>query len=93
MAASLTVKLLAEFLGSFLLMVSVLASGGNALVIGSTLALIVFLIGGLSGAAVNPAIAFGLWYKGVLSQSYAIAYTVVEVLGALAAVYAYRVVA
>lgn len=67
MVASTTIKLIAEFLGTFLLMVSILASGGNYLIIGATLAIIVFLIGGISGAAVNPAVAAGLWSSGSLS--------------------------
>jgi len=92
MASSLPIILLAEFLGTFLLMLSVLASGGNPLVIGATLAFIVFLTGGISGAAVNPALAAGLWYMGTLTQSKAIAYIVVEILGGLAAAYAYKIV-
>ena len=67
MAATTTVKLLAEFLGTFLLMISILVSGGNPLIIGATLALIVFVIGGVSGASVNPAVSAGLWYSGTLS--------------------------
>ena len=69
MAASTPVKLIAEFLGTFLLMVSILASGGNYLIIGATLGVIVFLIGGISGASVNPAVSAGLWSQGTLSTS------------------------
>jgi len=93
MNASLAIKLLAEFLGAFLLMLSILASGGNFLIIGLTLALIVFLTGGISGAAVNPAIAAGLWISGVLNSSTFAMYSIAEVLGGLAAAYSYKLVA
>ena len=92
MASTIAVKLLAEFFGAFLLMVSILASGGNFLVIGATLGLIVFLIGGISGACVNPAVAIGVWYSGTISTNLLLGYSVVELLGGLAAAYAYKVV-
>jgi len=91
--ASLPVKLLAEFLGAFLLMISIIASGGNFLIIGLTLAFIVFLTGGVSGAAVNPAVAAGLWYSGTLNTLTFSLYTVAEVLGALAAAASYQLIA
>jgi aquaporin Z len=93
MAASLFLKLISEFLGSFLLMVSILASGGNFLIIGATLAVIVFLTGGISGASVNPAVSAGLWYSGTLNTQTFVLYSLFEVLGAVAAAYSYRVIA
>ena len=87
------VPLVGEFLGAFLLMLSVLVSGGNALVIGLTLAFIVFLLGPLSGAAVNPAIAFASFFNGTLSLMDALLYIAVEYGGALSAVYAFKAVA
>jgi aquaporin Z len=91
--AGLPMKLTAEFLGTFLLMISILASGGNAIVIGLTLALIVFLTGGISGAAVNPAVSLGLWYSGSLSTAAFFAYSAVQLIGAVAGAYFYKVVA
>ena len=88
-----SVSLIAEFLGTFLLILSVLASGGNAYVIGATLAVIVLLIGKLSGAHVNPAISFTMYVKGGLSLNELLAYTVSQVLGGVASLYAYRVFA
>lgn len=87
------VKLVAEFLGTFLLMLAVLASGGSPIIIGAALALIVALVGGISGAAVNPALAAGLWYNGGLSNQLFGSYVVAEVLGAVSAVMAYKYVA
>ena len=89
----MTMKLIAEFFGAFLLMVSILASGGNFLVIGATLGLIVFLIGGISGASVNPAVSAGLWYSGTLNTQLFLMYSVVEILGGLAGAYSYKIVA
>lgn len=93
MAAGTGVKLLSEFLGTFLLMTSILVSGGNWLIIGATLALIVFLIGGISGASVNPAVSAGLWYSGSLSTQMFLFYSLVELAGGIAAVMAYNTVA
>ena len=86
-------SLFAEFLGAFLLMASIMASNGNAIVIGATLAIIVFLVGGISGAAVNPAVAAGLWYSGILSGEMFFLYSFFQILGALAAAFTYRIVA
>lgn len=88
-----SVSLIAEFLGTFLLVLSVLASGGNAYVIGATLAVVVLLIGKLSGGHVNPAISFTMFVKGGLSLKELLAYTVSQTLGGVASLYAYRVFA
>lgn len=93
MAAGMGVKLVAEFLGTFLLMTSILVSGGNFLIIGATLALIVFVIGGISGASVNPAVSAGLWYSGSLNTQMFALYSLVELAGGIAAVVAYNTVA
>ena len=92
-ATSLPIKLLSEFLGAFLLMISILASGGNFLIIGATLALIIFLTGSISGAAVNPAVGLGLWYSGTLNTVEFVMYSIVELLGGIAGAYSYSVVA
>jgi aquaporin Z len=88
-----SVSLIAEFLGTFLLVLSVLASGGNAYVIGATLAVIVLLTGKLSGAHVNPAISLTMYVKGGLSLKELMAYTASQCLGGVASLYAYRVFA
>lgn len=85
-------KLFAEFMGSAALMLSILASGYNPIIVGLTLAVLVFLLGGISGCVLNPAIGVGFWYSGSLSNLMFVLYTLVEVLGALAAAYAYRIV-
>jgi aquaporin Z len=82
--------LLAEFLGTFLLMLSILASGGNAWIIGATLALVVLLVGNLSGGYVNPAVSLAMFLKGALSTQELVSYAVVQLLGATASVYAFQ---
>jgi len=82
--------LLAEFLGSFLLILSVLASGGNAFVIGGTLTLVILLIGNMSGAHVNPAISLAMFIKGSLSLEEFVSFLVVQLVGATASLYAYN---
>jgi glycerol uptake facilitator-like aquaporin len=74
-------KLVAEFVGSAFLVFVIFASGGNYLMIGGALALIVLLLGKLTGAAVNPAVAFALYYAGRLDQAELFGYVLVEMLG------------
>ena len=87
------VSLIAEFLGTFLLVLSVFASSGNAYVIGATLAVVILLCKKLSGAHVNPAISFAMFMKGGLSVKEFMGYVVAQMLGGLASLYAYRVFA
>jgi len=86
-----TLVLLAEFLGAFLLTLSVFASGGTWWVIGGTLALIVLLIGRLSGGHVNPAISVAVYMKGALSLNELLAYVVAQIAGSVASLYVFRV--
>lgn len=83
---------LAEFFGTFLLLISILATG-NALVIGLTLALVIFLVGGLSGAHVNPAVSVAMLLNGSLSATELVMYAAVQIAGAAAAVYVFNALA
>lgn len=82
--------LLAEFLGTFLLGLAIIASGGNAFVTGGALALIILLIGSLSGGYVNPAITLAMYLKGSLSMQELLGVSAVQLLGASASVYTYN---
>lgn len=84
-----TLPLLAEFLGTFLLVLSILASG-NPWIIGLTLAIIMLLVGGLSGAHVNPAVSLAMYLRGSLTAMEYLAYATVQLLGATASLYAYQ---
>lgn len=82
-------KYLVEFLGTMFLMFVIFATG-NWAAIGAALAVGVFLGGSISGGAFNPAVAISLYAAGKLSKSDLIPYIIVEILGALAAFFAYK---
>jgi aquaporin Z len=84
--------LVAEFLGTFLLVMAVLGSG-NALVIGGTLGLLVLLLDGISGAHVNPAVSVAMLLKGAIGSMDFITYAIAQCAGGAAAFYAYQVLA
>ena len=84
--------LVAEFFGAFLLLISIFVTG-NAFVIGGTLALIVLLLGGISGAHVNPAVSVAMLLKGAISPTELATYTIAQCAGAAAAWYAYKTLA
>ncbi len=86
------IQLFAEALGTFALMSSILFTG-NALIIGLTLAVVVWAIGGISGGHVNPAVSFAMWLKGGLSNTKVILYYIAQFAGAAGALYAYKYLA
>jgi aquaporin Z len=86
----LGVRLAAEFLGTLLFILTIIATGGSSIFTGLVLAIIIFLIGDVSGAHVNPAVSFAMFLSGSLPASTFIAYSVVQLLGGLTAVYAYK---
>ena len=75
------IAILAEFLGTFALVTSIFVSGGNALIIGGTLALIVFALGSVSGANVNPAVSLAAFMNGSMTVGELIIYIAVQMLG------------
>ena len=87
-----SLALIVEFFGTFLLLISILATG-NSLMIGGTLALIVFLTGGISGGHVNPAVSLTMWLNGSITVAELCAYVAVQYAGGAAAYYAYKALA
>jgi aquaporin Z len=87
-----SLHLLSEFLGTFLLVMAVLATS-NPLVVGGTLALIVLLLGDVSGGHVNPAVSLAMMLKGALGTVEFVGYSVAQLVGGAAAWYAYKVLA
>ena len=81
--------LVGEFFGTFLLLLSILATG-NALIIGLTFTLVIFLIGDLSGAHINPAVSITMFMNSALSLSEFFSYAVVQCLGGISALFVYR---
>ena len=86
------VALLAEFFGTFLLIMSILATG-NALAVGATLALVIFLIGSLSGGHVNPAVSLAMFVNGSMTVAELLGYFAVQLLGGALAVFVYKALA
>ena len=84
--------LIAEFFGTFLLLMAIFATG-SPLIIGATLALDVFLLGGVSGSHVNPAVSLAMLIKGSISMTEFVSYTAAQLAGATSAWYAYQVLA
>jgi aquaporin Z len=82
----------AEFLGTFLLVLSIFASGGNWLVIGATLGVVVLLIGAVSGGHVNPAVSLAMYMNGSLKPMDLFSYVFAQLLGGASAYYAYKAV-
>jgi len=82
-------KYLVEFLGTMFLMFVIFATG-NWLAIGAALAVAALLGGAISGGAYNPAVTISLFAAGKLSKSDVLPYIMVQILGALAAFYAYK---
>lgn len=89
--------LVAEFLGTGILTLLVLSVQRStigvpffvALAAGLTVALVVFVFGGVSGGHTNPAVTIGLWTARKISTLSALLYVVVQLLGAWAAYYLY----
>jgi len=87
-----TLPLVAEFFGTFLLLMSIFVTG-NALIIGLTLSLNVWLLGGISGSHVNPAVSIAMLVKGAISPMEFVTYTIVQLAGAVSAWYTYKTLA
>ena len=81
---------LAEYLGSFLFILVILMSGGSPLVIGGALAVLVMLIGSVSGAHVNPAVSVAQYLQGSLRPADLLSYVFVQLMGGVSAYYAFR---
>jgi len=77
-------KFIAEFIGTLVLVYVILATG-QALAIGLALALIIMVIGGISGGHVNPAVSFAMYLGGKLSQEDLIPYIIAQVSGGIVA--------
>tara|TARA_X000000368_G_scaffold167557_1_gene132251 strand:- start:4286 stop:4546 length:261 start_codon:yes stop_codon:yes gene_type:complete len=77
-------KFIAEFIGTLVLVYVILATG-QPLAIGLALALIIMVIGGISGGHVNPAVSFAMYLGGKLSQEDLIPYIIAQVSGGIVA--------
>jgi aquaporin Z len=80
-------KYLTEFIGTFFLVFAVCAASGTLapLAIGSTLMVMIFMGGHVSGAHYNPAVSLAVMLRGKLDTKDFIPYLVFQLLGAFAA--------
>jgi len=85
-----TTSYIAEYLGAFLFILSIFASGGNPWIIGLTLAVVIYLIGSMSGAHVNPAVSVSVFLNGDLNGQQLLMYAVAQLLGGASAYYSYK---
>lgn len=80
----------AEYIGAFFFILAIFASGGNPLIIGGALALVIYLIAGISGGHVNPAVSFAMYMNGGLKNVELLSYVAAQLLGGASAYYAYK---
>jgi aquaporin Z len=85
-------KYLAEFLGTVLVVLCALVSGGNFLVVGVAVAVAVFFAGKISGGHVNPAITLALYVNNKMAFNDFVAYLVSQFAGGVSSVFLYNAV-
>ena len=81
--------LLSECVGTFLLLTSIFFTG-HWLIIGLTLAGVIYITGNTSGGHMNPAVSVAMYLKGAINASECIGYSLSQVLGAAIALYTYQ---
>ena len=82
-------KFLVEFLGTWFFLFTIISTG-NALAIGASLALAIYLGGKISGGHFNPAVSVMMVVAGKLPKQDLIGYILAQVLGGLAALELYK---
>lgn len=84
-------KYIAEALGTFVLALGVALSVADAgplatpIVAALSLGVMVYVIGGISGCHINPAVTAGLWSRGVIGTNDAVSYIVAQLIGGFVA--------
>lgn len=79
-------QVLSEMLGTFLFVLTVAATGGNAFLVGISLIVLTATFYRISGAHVNPAVTFGLWAMRKVSAVKMVFYWMAQFVGAIAAI-------
>lgn len=78
-------SLVAELLGTFVLTAALLNSGGNVIIAGLTVMVLVMAFSRLSGGHLNPAVTIAMWATKQISAIKAAGYVVAQVVGAMLA--------
>lgn len=84
-------KYLAEYFGTLFLLYVFLATG-NPIAIGATLAIIMTIIGPMSGGYVNPAVTLAMAYNGKIETREVLPLCLAQILGGLSAVQLHKIV-
>ena len=79
----------AEFLGTFILVISILATA-NPIYIAAAFLAAITIISKISGGHINPVVTLAMFMNGTISGSQILAYIPAQILGALAAYYAFK---
>ncbi len=78
-------KLLTEFVGTFLFLLCISLSAGNPIVIGGALMCMVYMGGHISGGHYNPAVSLAVMMRGKMDSKDLVPYMVTQVVAGLAA--------
>jgi aquaporin Z len=81
-----------EFLGTFLFL-SVIVATGQPVLIALALLLVILLGGSISGGHFNPAVSLMFWAKGALTGTDLAGYVIAQCLGGLGALTVYNLLA
>ena len=82
-------KFLVEFLGTFIFLFSIIATG-NAVFIGLTLALLILTLGKVSGGNFNPAVTIMMVLGKKQPTSDLAPYIIAQILGGVSALHTYK---
>ena len=74
-----------EFLGTMLLIFIILSTNGNSIAVGITVALIVMMLGNVSGGHVNPAVTIAMSLIGKIPMKEIVPYVLSQIAGGLVA--------
>lgn len=83
-------KYLVEFLGTLFFLHVILASGGNALLVGGSLALAIAVLGPFSGGHFNPAVTIMMAFSNKIMWGDVAPYIVSQIAGGLVALQLYN---
>jgi len=81
---------LAEYVSTFFFILVILVSHGNPMIIGAALAFAIYMVAGISGGHLNPAVSFTMFMNGSMKSNEAVMYVLAQLLGGGSAYYAYQ---